>query len=105
MGWKERTPTKVTFNKEGMEIEGRLSNISPTQLGVNSYTLITGEDELLSFLGTAVLDRILSKELNSLIKIKYLGEVKTGKGFKVKQFEVHVWEDEESLGEKGDVSL
>lgn len=93
MGWEEKTPEKVTFDKEGMELIGRIVSITPTELKVNSYKLVEEEGRIKSFLGTTVLDGVLSNELGSLVKIVYMGSSKTGSGFQVKNFRVFVDRD------------
>jgi hypothetical protein len=94
MSWDEKISGKISFEKEGMEVVGKVTDIKSTDLGVNSYSLTDEDGDLVSFLGTTVLDRLLSTELNSLVKIIYTGEVRTGRGFKVKQFRVFIWKDE-----------
>lgn len=96
MGWEEKSAGKVTFDKVNQELVGRITEIKPTELGVNSFTLVDASDgELKSFLGTTVLDRVLANELNSVVKIVYLGTARTGRGFNVKQFRVLIWKEEE----------
>lgn len=98
-GWEETTPIKVNFEKKGQELIGRITSISDTELGVKSYAL-QGEDNVMySFLGTSVLDKVLSDELGSLVKIQYLGDDKTSKGFKVKLFKTFVWREEKEAEE------
>lgn len=92
--WEEKVAGKVTFDKEGMEIIGRITDIKDTELGVKSYSLLDDEGNLLSFLGTTVLDRCLSTELNSRVRIIYTGQVRTGRGFQVKQFRIFTWKEE-----------
>lgn len=91
--WEEKTPEKITFDTPGMEVIGRITDIKPTELKVNSYTLLNDEGDLVSFLGTTVLDRVLSTELNSRVKIVYTGEARTGRGYKVKQFRIFTWKE------------
>lgn len=100
MGWDEKTPIKVNFTEKDQELIGKIIAISPTELGVNSYTLEGEGGEIYSFLGTAVLDKVLSDELNSLVKIQYLGEDKTSKGFKVKLFRTYVWREDKEAEEE-----
>lgn len=95
MGWEKKSAEKINFEEEGMITEGRVISIQPSNLGVNSYTLSCEGGVLVSFLGTTVLDRLLSDELGNVVKIKYLGDMKTSRGFRVKQFEVFVWREGE----------
>jgi hypothetical protein len=99
MGWKEKTPTKITFDESMLdqELVGKVTTVGRAgRLNVNTYTMLTEEGDLISFLGNTVLDKVLSDELGSLVSIKYTGDVKTSGGFKVKQFEVKVWEEDEA---------
>jgi len=100
--WEEKSANKVNFgitgDKEsrhlavGETLEGRLVTCDPTQLKVNNYTLDTGE-ELVTFLGTAALDKLISTEVGSLVRITYKGDQKSGSGFSVKQFNVQVYRE------------
>lgn len=97
MAWKEKVAGKVTFDEVGMEVVGKITDIKPQKMAtgeVNSYTLLTAEGETLSLLGTTVLDRLIGHELNSLVRITYLGKTKTGAGREMKNFKIEVWEEE-----------
>lgn len=101
-GWEEKVAGRISFDKVGMEIVGRITDIMPTQMPnavVNSYTMVTDDGETMGFLGTTVLDRLIGHELNSLVKIKYLGVQKTGGGRNLKTFQVFVRKEEKEAEE------
>jgi hypothetical protein len=98
MAFKEKTPTKITFDESMLNtpITGKIASVGRAgRLEVNTYTMLTENNEIISFLGNTVLDKVLADELDSLVRITYTGEVKSSGGFKVKQFKVEVWEDNE----------
>lgn len=104
MGWKEKTPRKLSFGvdvKEGQTLEGTIESCQPAgSLEVNTYTMSTTATadkpgELISFLGNTMLDKVLPGELGNLVRIKYLGKVQTSSHFQVMQFKVDVWNDNE----------
>lgn len=110
MGWKQKSAQKLNFGetgdkdsrkvKVGDELTGRILDASETNLDGNphNYTMET-EGGLITFLGTASLDRLIKDEVGNLVKIKYLGDVKSGGGFMVKQFDVAVWDEDEPEAE------
>jgi hypothetical protein len=100
MGWEKKSAEKIEFSEKGMVVEGRLLGLQRLErLGINSYTMSVvdenGEDSLIAFLGTTVLDRLLPDEIGNLVRLTYTGEQKTSAGYKVKQFEVEVYREEE----------
>lgn len=118
MGYKSKSAQKVNFGKEGnlARAEGSIQiNEGETLEGIvtavdeitmqgkptHNYTMEDKERGMITFLGTASLDRLLKDEQGSLVRITYKGDTKaTGSGFNVKLFEVEVWEDE-GEGEEG----
>lgn len=108
MSWKEKTPRKLSFGtdiKEGTAIVGTIESCQPAgELGVNTYTMMTQAEgdkagELIGFLGNTMLDKVLPTELGNLVRIKYLGKVRTSAKREVMQFKVDVWEDEDTSAE------
>jgi len=106
--WEEKSATKVNFGdtgdkdsrkvKIGQTLEGRILSAEETTLDgrPHNYTLDEGDGKLVTFLGTASLDRLLKDEVGQLVRVKYLGDVKSGGGFMVKQFAVSVYRDHEA---------
>lgn len=101
MAYKEKVSDKVTFDEEGMILEGVLKGCSHLDaLNCKQWSIqLTGspEESVTTFLGTTVLDRLLEGEVGNLVKIEYTGEGKTRQGRKIKQF--RVWSDD---GESSD---
>ena len=112
MGFKSKTAQKLNFGKEGSlvrspdsvqinegeTLQGVLIGVDETTLagGPHNYTMEEKDRGLVTFLGTAALDRLLKDEKDSLVRITYKGSIKaSGSGFDVKQFEVEVWDEEE----------
>jgi len=119
MGWETKSANKINFGTTGDEksikvakgetIEGRITLIEETQLGraggtpPKNYTLeLTAKfktlkvGELVTFLGTSALDRLISSEENQIVRIKYIGDVKsTSTGQDVKQYDVAVYRPDE----------
>lgn len=97
MGWKQKNPVKIEFSEEGMVVEGKIVAVQHLEsLKVNSYTLESADGSgLVTFLGNTVLDKTINDELDSVVRIEYLGEEKTSGGFKVKQFNVNIWVDDD----------
>jgi len=107
MGWKQKSAEKINFGATGSEVgrkieEGealtcRITAVEPITMSGKETHNYTAEEEggnLITFLGTASLDRLLKDEVGSLVKITYVGDVKSSGGFNVKQFEGDVWEDD-----------
>lgn len=96
MGYKEKTGTMITFDTDGMIIEGTLVEILPSGfvndngVSVISYLVLQKNGKLVQFLGTTMLERLLSDELNSKVRITYLGEAKSSKGRTFKNFKIEV---------------
>jgi len=93
MSWEKKNPEKITFDAtmKDKELIGRITNIGRAgRLNVNTYVMVTADDKLVTFLGNTVLDKVLSDEAGSLVKIVYTGDMPTSGGFKVKQFDVFV---------------
>jgi hypothetical protein len=106
--WEEKVAGKINFDKVGMEVLGRITDITQVQMPnakVNSYTMVLDSGETVSFLGTTVLDRLVGHELNSLVKIKYLGLVKTGGARNLKTFQVHIWRDDAIVPDEAEVPV
>ena len=99
MAWKEKVAGKISFEEVGQEIIGKITDIKdqpmPGGTSVNAYTMVTEEGELINFLGTTVLDRLIGHEEGSLVKIRYLGMTKTGSNRNLKNFHVEIWEESE----------
>ena len=116
--WKDKSAQKLNFGKEGAMardpssreikkgelLEGRITLVEETTIKVPSgasphnYTMVTSSGEVVTFLGTASLDRLIKDEQDNLVRITYVGDVKSSSGFNVKQFKVEVYR--ESLEEK-----
>lgn len=98
MGWKEKTPKKVTFGEDikiGQSLTGRIDSCTDAgSLGVKGYTMTTEDGEFISFLGNTILDKVLPNEVGNLVKLTYKGRMKTSNGFTVMQFDVAVWEED-----------
>jgi len=111
--WKSKTAQKVNFGKEGnlardpssREIakgellEGRITLVEDVTLGgksLHNYTLETVGGELVTFLGTASLDRLIKDEEGSMVRITYAGDAKSSSGFNVKQFDVQAYREDEA---------
>ena len=110
MSWKEKTPRKLSFGtdiKEGDAIVGTIESCQKAgALDVNTYTIATQAEgdkpsELIGFLGNTMLDKVLPNEIGNLVRIKYLGKVRTAAKREVMQFRVDVWEDDDSADEMG----
>lgn len=108
--WEDKTAQKINFGKpgglardpnsreikKGELLEGRITMVEDAQMGekkLHNYTMETIEGELVTFLGTASLDRLIKDEEGSLVRITYVGDVVSGSGFNVKQFKVAVYRE------------
>ena len=91
--WKSIKPEFVTFDAEGLTVEGKLigvENVQIREMSVPKYQLMTPEGSI-SFLGTTQLVEALSSvTLGSIIRVVYKGEVKGGQYGKYKDFDVFV---------------
>lgn len=95
--WNEKVSGKINFDEVGQELVGTITEVTSVQMQggkVNSYTMVTEEGETINFLGTTVLDRLIGHELQSMVKIKYLGITKTASQRNLKNFQVHIWEED-----------
>ena len=107
MGWKKKSAQKVNFGEtgdpggrkvaKGEALVGKIVGVEETTMDghPHNYTMEDENGDLLTFLGTAALDRLIKDEEGSLVKLTYLGDVKSGGGFNVKQFDVEIWDDSE----------
>lgn len=104
-GWRKVTAEKITFDTEGMVVEGVLISVQDTELGVKSYVVATdGDEPNVTFLGTHILDKHIGDLKGRRVQIVYKGEVKTSRGFNVKDFDINVWDsdsDEDKAPEAG----
>jgi len=96
--WMSIKPRFVQFDDIGDDVEGRLTAVDYVEMKTGAcpkYTLDTGE-EMVSFLGTVQMVEAFSKvRYGTMVRVEYTGEVKTGQGFKVKEFNVLVEEGAE----------
>jgi len=95
MPWKKLDlSTQIRWEKEGEEIVGTIQSVQGTNYGVKRYELATDDGAIATMLGTTVLDRVLPGLMGQRVRILYKGEQATRGGYKVKLFDVWVWESE-----------
>jgi len=96
MPWKKLDlSTQIRWEREGEEIIGTIQSVQGTNYGVKRYEIMTDDGAVATMLGTTVLDRVLPGLMGQRIRILYKGESPTRGGYRVKLFDVWVWETEE----------
>jgi len=104
MPWKKLDlSTQIRWEREGEEIIGTIQSVQGTNYGVKRYELATDDGAVATMLGTTVLDRVLPGLMGQRVRILYKGEQATRGGYRVKLFDVWVWEAE-GEPEKSEVS-
>ncbi len=87
-----------------MAVVGKIIDVRSTKFDVMAYDLELDGGEIVSFLGTTILDMLIANELGSHVQITYLGESKLEQGRRLKQFKVAIWEDDAQTN-SGEVSV
>jgi hypothetical protein len=92
--WHTKKPTRFKFENPGDKIQGQITGCRDTEFG-KSYQIKTTDNQTMYFFGSTSLDRQLEDCVGSIVKITYLGEVKTKGGRMMRDYEVAVWNDDE----------
>jgi len=90
--WKSRKPMQVAFEEKGAEVSGkviRFDDVIIRDIKVKRVQLKDDKDVTYAVLLTCQLESMIAEsDVGKTLKITYLGKIKTGKGFMVKDFNV-----------------
>ena len=92
IAWKSRKPLQVSFDEKGAQVEGkviRFDDVVIRDIKVKRVQLRDTNDVTYAVLLTCQLESMISEaDIGKELRITYLGKIKTGKGFMVKDFNV-----------------